>query len=197
MANYSDAFGTIKVEKIGKEFLEFLVAVQGENTDAYYTLVDRADISESMHAVDENNNLEMTFSTFGRWSYGSNIDGYLRGTWLQNYDKEAYNELIDALISNDGSVTVEYTDSDVAMGWMGTGKFTMVVSGGEVKFSDDWQEKTITVLGFSELYGYTEYEALERLHGDEVAEKFEKYLKECDDEPLSADKWLTLVYKEE
>lgn len=178
MANITDAFGTITVKKVGKEFLEFLNKVQGEDSQAYYTLVDREDIKGAVR--DKNNNLKFDFSTFGRWSYFSNLEGYLKGDWMNesNNDKKAYDKFIKAMIENNGLVKVEYTDSDSAMDWMGKGEFTMSVKNGKIQFTDNFNEQRVSIIGYAELYGYSEIEALDMLYGDEVSEAYQKYVEE-------------------
>src|SRR5690606_13981685 len=113
MANLSDAFGNIIVDKVGKEFLEFVNTVQ--RPDAYYVLVDNSDI-EGVEP-DENGDMSFDFCTPGRWSYENNLRGYLEGEWLKERpDKhvDAYDNLIKAIKEKNGRIIVEYKDSDTA-----------------------------------------------------------------------------------
>ena len=176
MANLSDAFGGIKVNKVGKEFLVFLNAVQGEKSEAYYTLVDPYDLSELK--ADDDGDITFDFSTSGRWSYSNNIEGYLQGKWLTErgeYDKKAYNKFIKALKTKKGSVIINYTDSDGGMNWMGTGQATLSA---DASFNNDFNEEVITVAGYAELCGYNEHEALDMLYGDEVVDAYNKYVED-------------------
>jgi hypothetical protein len=207
MANCSDAFGTIRVERVGREFLEFLTIVQGDDSDAYYTLVDREDIRSAK--PDKDGNLEFPFSTSGRWAYQNNIEGYLKGGWMNEGEKQgkAYSQFIAALKTKNGLVEIDYTDSDTAMDWMGTGGVSMSVEDGEVSFAEGFEEESITITGFAELQGESEEWALEYLYGEDVSEKYEKYLDDWREghkapefkgmEPASPDEWYTNEYKEE
>lgn len=138
MANLSDAYGTIRVHKVGKEFLRFLNRVQGEKSDAYYTLVDREDLNVE---ADENNNLELKFSTFGRWAYKNNIEGYLKERWLNSdVDKRAYARLLAVMVQKKGSIEIVYEDSDPALGWSEEGSFTMSIENGELAFTEETRD---------------------------------------------------------
>lgn len=205
MANLSDATGTITVERVGKEFLEYLNTVQGEKSDAYYTLVDRADLMDA--AADEKGNLSMMFSTFGRWDYGSNIQGYLQGTWMSEVeDKKAYNKFIKALKKKGGVVDIEYTDCDTAMDWMGSGGFRLHIEEGKVTFSEGFEEENITVIAYAKMSGISEIEAVEYLHGDDVANEYDKYVEDWkknntlvkgETEPAGPSEWYDNVYQGE
>lgn len=204
MANLSDAFGDVIIEKVGKEFLEFIYKVQGD--DAYYTLVDKYDVKDNV--PDKDGDLKFSFGTSGRWAYSNNVEGYLNGTWMGNNEKEkkAYAKFISALKKKNGSVTIEYTDSDTAMDWMGTGVATLSVIDGEVSFHDDFESETITISGYAKLNGDDEHWALEYIYGEEVGEEYDKYVekwkqeheyKKGDSEPAGPDEWFTNDYKPE
>ena len=206
MANLSDAFGTITVESVGQEFLDYLKAVQGSEEQAYYKLVE-LDQLENVKP-DEKGNLIIDFSTYGRWNYESNIKGYLLGEWANFTDdsdeKVAYNKLVDAIIEKKGVVDVDYTDSDGAMDWMGTGGFRLFAENGELHHASSFDEERITVSGYADMNGYSEIEALEMLYGDEVAEKYDKYVKEWkatheykegDSEPAGPSEWYDNEYQ--
>ena len=201
MANLSDAFGTVRVDGVGKEFLEFLDAVQGTEEKAYYKLVDIEDYREV--EPDEKNNLEFKFQTFGRWSYGANLEGYLRGEWMNGESRGAWEKLIDALRDSGGFIEVDYKDSDTAMDWMGDGVAVLRVSseyGGDIEFHDSFESENITLEKYAEQQGFTEYEALEYVYGDEVADKYKEY---CDAEeakgntPAKPDTWYESIYEDE
>lgn len=204
MANLSDAWGTIEVEKVGQEFLDFLEAVQGG--DAYYLLVE----SESLDGAkpDKDGNLSVDFSTSGRWSYTNNLEGYLGGQWMhEDESKEAYAKFIKALEKKDGRVSVEYTDSDVSMDWMGTGMAELIAHEGEPVLSGDFHDEEMSVAGFARLNGDDELWALSYLHGEEAGEAYDKYLEQWKKDhsgpkfegmnPSSPDEWYDNEYEEE
>lgn len=197
MANLSDAFGTITVEGIGAEFLEFLKAVQGTDQQAYYKLAEPEDFSNA--EPDEHNNVSFTFSTCGRWSYSNNIRGYLNGEWMER-NQDDYDRFVESLKKRNGIVHIEYTDSDSSMDWMGTGFATLHLSEDEVSLSEDFSEEPISVAGYMEMNGYDLREAMEILHGEEPADAYEKYIKKCKEEnkePVDVDEWYDEIYEEE
>lgn len=196
MANISDAFGTIKVSRVGKEFIEFLNTTQGEGTDAYYVLADVVDFAGV--EPDQNGDLSFTFSSFGRWSYGNNIEGYLNGTWMSSEkDKAAYNNLIEAMKKRGGGVEIEYSDSETGSNFMGTGVATLRIIDGETVLNNTFEEKPITIIDYAELNGYSEIEAISSIYGEDVADKYETFLQEfVGAKPPSADEWYENIYKE-
>lgn len=140
MANLSDAYGKITAEKCGKEFLEFLHSVQGEGTQAYYKLAEVDDFKGVI--VNSENTVSFGFSTFGRWQYLNNLEGFLEGKWLQDEnDKKAYLKFAGALVAKNGRVIVDYSDSDEAMGWKGEGVAVLEVVEGTLRFTDEFVEK--------------------------------------------------------
>lgn len=193
MANISDAFGDITVTKVGKEFLKFINEVQ---KDAYYLLCDSPD-----GVPDENGDISFPFGAGGRWSYENNIDGYLKGDWMSgDKEKKAYDKFIKALIKKEGSISIDYQDSDTSMDWMGDGVFEMTVKDGQVVFSQNFQSEGITLRRFAEVNGEDLYWALEYIYGDEVAEKYGEYedkLKKEGKEPVDPGVWYDTIYEEE
>lgn len=188
MANLSDAFGTIKVEQVAKEFIEFINAVQGDDSDAYYKLIEMENLK---NAKVDGDNLTLDFGIFGRWNYSSNIRGYLGGEWMLDKDyngkeincRKAYEKFIEAVKAKNGVVTVEYTDGDPAMDWMGTGTAVLSVVDGEVDLSEDFDEEDITLKRYAELYGYdNEIDAMESLWGDEPMSAYCDYLEKWEEE---------------
>lgn len=198
MANLSDAFGKIIVHKVAEEFVEFLNAVQGEGS--YYLLADRGDY-DNIELIDEDNSMEFQFSTAGRWAYNTNLEGYLEGKWLQDEERKPhYDKFIESLRAKGGSIVIEYYDSDTAMDWMGEGVATLEVVDGEVSLRDDFESTNITIKGFAEQQGESEYWALEYIYGDEVSDAYNKYAEECKEkgvEPVEAEKWFETIYEEE
>ena len=198
MANLSDAFGDIIVEKVGKEFIEYLKTVQGDD-QAYYLLVDMDQLERA--EVDEDGDLSLSFSTAGRWAYSNNIEGYLKGEWMHDDDKkEAYEKFSKALIAKNGVIDISYTDSDTAMDWMGTGNYRISVLDGALSISDSFEEERITLTGFAELQGEDAYWALGYIYGEEVCEVYDKYVDECKEkgvEPVEVDKWYDTIYESE
>lgn len=206
MANLSDGFGEITVEKVGKEFIEFLKAVQDD--DAYYRLVEYPEVDEL--EADDKGNLNFEFSASGRWAYSNNIEGYLNGTWMKNrkVEIEAYHKFIEVLKAKKGLVTVDYKDSDVAMDWMSEGTAELGVDDeGEIYFVDNSTDKDLTVADFAEQQGETEKWALGYLHGEEALEAYENYLEDWKSdhegpmykgmEPACADEWYDNEYEQE
>ncbi len=199
MANLSDAFGTVTVEKVGAEFVEFLEIAQGG--DAYYKLAEIENYEDIK--PDKNNDLEFDFSTMGRWAYYNNLEGYLEGNWMNNDEKtkKAHKKFLKALKTKDGCVTVEYTDSDLSMDWMGTGVAQLDKEG----FNDNFEGVDIVLAKFAKLYGYTELEAFEYLHGYEAMEAYDKYVEqwkkdhhfvEGGSEPAGPEEWYDNEYEE-
>ncbi len=195
MANISDGFGDVSVEKVGQELKEFLQLVQ---KDAYYLLFDDPDNIE----VDNNGNAEFKFGAGGRWNYEANLRGYLEGGWM-NSEKEnkAYNKFVRALKKKDGLVSIQYTDSDTSMDWMGTGRFDMYVDEEKtVQFEHDFEEENVTLERYAEINGESTHWALEYIYGDEVAAKYDKYVKKVKKqgkEVAEPEVWFSEIHKEE
>lgn len=192
MANISDGYGTITVEGVGQEFKEFLQTVQ---EGAYYLLVDDVENIEP----DSDGNVEFTFGAGGRWNYESNIRGYLEGEWMNGEKEEkAYKKFIRALKKKDGLVCVEYTDSDIGMDWMGSGRFDMYVDEDKtVQFSHEFEEEPVTIERYAEMNGETTRWALDYIYGDEVGEKYDEYVKETGKVAVEPEVWFNEIYKEE
>lgn len=217
MANLSDADIHITAEKVGKELVNYINA----NTDTDYAIVyGPIDLSE----VDENGDVDINSSSSGRWAYSNNLEGYFDAgrvkDWLgvnsdyeymkeefrdgykqkANANYEAYLALIEAIKRTGGRVDIEYTDCDPATGWMGDGTAMLELVDGEVVFSQDFNEEKLSIARFAEIQGESEYWALEYIHGDEVAEAYDKYLKQCkkeDTKPADVDTWYDEIYEEE
>lgn len=198
MANVSDAWGTVRVSKAGKEFIDFVKTVQGDN--AYYTLVDSVDGEEP----DEDNNLVFTFSAAGRWSYEDNLDGYLGGKWMrEDNDLKAYKKLINDLNRTGGSIEIEYSDSDMATCWMGNGVATLRAGeDGKAVYDNNFDSEDITVSGYADHEGITEFEALDCLYGSEVSEAYLKYVEKWKEEHKSTEglpepnEWYESIHEE-
>lgn len=202
MANLSDAWGDITVTNVGKEFVEFLNEVQGE--DAYYTLVDREDLKDVK--IDKDNNLKMPFSTYGRWAYDNNIEGYLNGTWMGEH-QEAYDKFIKAMKDKNGFVQIEYKDIEGGSEFMGAGVAELSVDEGEIMFNSNFEDMDYTVANLAELNGDSQYWALEYLYGDEVIVEYDKYVEKWHEDhkgdkfrgmnPASPGEWYENEYEEE
>lgn len=194
MANISDGYGDVIVERVGHELKEFLLEVQ---KDAYYILFDDVENMEP----DSDGDVEFTFGSGGRWNYESNLRGYLEGEWMTGEkEKKAYNKFIRAFKKKDGLISVEYKDSDTSMDWMGEGEYNMSVCEGEVIFEHDFQEEHVTLERFAEVNGYSPMEAIQYLYGDEVAVAYDEYTEKCDKEGkehLPPDVWYDTVYESE
>lgn len=177
MANLSDAFGQIEVKNVGKEFLEFITKVQ-EPDEVYYRLCEQENLENVK--PDKDNNVKFEFSTFGRWSYLSNAEGYLRGDWMNEpKDKIPYEKFMKAFREKNGSVLITYTDSDTGMDWMGSGTIHMFVDKkGEVKFTEGFYDEPVTIQSYARLYDLNEYDAVESLYGDEVTTAYDNYVDE-------------------
>lgn len=194
MANVSDGWGTFVIDKVGNEFKEFIEAVDGDS--AYYPLID-----DSSFEVDSEGDAEFLFAAGGRWNYGSNLEGYLGGTWMNgNKEKEAYDKFVKALKEKNGSVTVSYKDCDTAMDWMGEGEFKLFVDeDGNVDFYDNFNEQRITLESFAEFQGETIEWAAGYLYGDEVVGEYQDYESECikkGDEPVAINVWYDTIREE-
>lgn len=197
MANLSDAWGEIKVFRVGKEFLEFLNKVQGPDSSAYYTLVDPEDL-DGVEA-DEDNNLTMSFSTFGRWSYENNIEGYLDGKWMSN-DQEAYAEFIEAVKKNDGVIVIEYKDSEGGSQFMGEGVAVLKVLKGEVCLDTSFSDEEYTIGNFAKLQDESQEWALGYLYGEDTLDLYGKYIDTCEkanSKPVDPETWFETIYEGE
>lgn len=174
MANLSDAFGTIEIKRVGKEFIDFLNKVQ--NQDAYYLLASHCDY-EGVEP-DAEGSMSFKFSTSGRWSYSNNLEGYLKGEWMNDNGKlqEAYKEFTESVIAKKGVVTIDYADSDTAMDWMGYGSARLSCINDKINFFNSFNEEEFTLQAFAEMQDETELWALEYVYGEEVAEAYDKYL---------------------
>lgn len=191
MANVSDGYGDVRVDRVGQELKDFLTVVQD---GAYYYLFDDVENIE----VTPNGNAEFTFGSGGRWNYEANIRGYLEGEWMNGEkEKEAYDKFIDAFKKKNGKITIEYTDSDTAMDWMGEGIYQMSVEEGEIQYTHSFKEERITLERFAEQNGESLEWALEYIYGDEVAEAYAKYKKEKGELAVGADVWYDTIYEEE
>jgi len=194
MANISDGYGTVVVEKVGQELKDFLTVVQ---EGAYYLLFDDVENIE----VFDNGNAEFQFGAGGRWNYEANIRGYLEGDWMTGEkEKKAYNKFIRAFKKKDGLISIEYTDSDTAMDWMGEGQYNMSVCEKEIIFDHNFEERPVTLEDYAELNGYSMLEAIEYLYGDEVAGAYQDYEVECDQKgtkPVEPDVWYDTIYSKE
>lgn len=209
MANLSDAFGTIEVKKVGKEFLEYILKAQGDGANEAYYLLGFSECFKDAE-VDENGDVVIQFSAGGRWSYESNLDGYLKGEWL-NYSEDTeegrnFREFLRVFLEKEGSIHVEYSDSETGCDFMGTGEYDMYCENGEIKYSSNFDGGPVTIKGFAELQGETESWALAYIYGDEVADKYEEYVEqwkkdhnfvEGKEEPASPSEWYDNEYQEE
>jgi hypothetical protein len=211
MANLSDAFGTITVDRVGVEFLDFLRKVQGKEKDAYYKLVEIEDLNNAQPTP--NGNLKMDFNTFGRWNYFTNVEGYLGGNWMEANEyvpkshEVAYKKFVKAFNAKNGKITIKYTDSDSAMDWIGTGKVEVVPENGGVSISEAFKEDRMTMHNYCKLYNADLDEAIESLYGDDVAAAYEKYKAKqnanlptneiVERSPADFDEWLENEYEGE
>jgi hypothetical protein len=191
MANISDAWGDIEVQKVGQEFLDFLKVAQ---KDGYYLLVE----SESEFVPDSNGDLVLSFSTGGRWAYENNLNGYLGGEWMQEDEqKDAYAKLLEALKIKGGRITVDYKDCDTAMDWMGTGVYELYSEEGELVIANVFDSEAITLEKFAELQGETKEWALEYIYGDEIAQLWYDYVDKEGDKAKDVEYWYANIYEEE
>lgn len=191
MANLSDAYGKITVEKVAKEFVEYLNVAQGAG--AYYLLCE--DSQYKYANIDEDNSMSFAFSSFGRWNFGSNLEGYLDGNWMQSdEEKAAYNKFIEALTEKEGRVLVEYHDSDPAMGWMGEGVAQLEVVDGAIRFQEEFTDKELTISSFAKSHNSSQEWALEYIYGEEAAEEYDKYVKIAKN-PVTPEEWFNSIYE--
>lgn len=197
MANLSDAFGTITVEKVASEFLDY-AKIASKN---YYNLADSSDLESVV--PDDNNSASFSFSTFGRWSFCASLENYLdpAGIWHQDGDeKVAYERLSEALLKTNGQIVYEYTDSDSAMGWMGTGVAQLEVVDGELRYTDNFDEEDISIRGYADLTGNSIAESIDILYSYEASEAWVNYVEKCEKEgvkPADPDMWFNDIYEEE
>jgi len=194
MANISDGYGNVLVERVGHDLKEFLQVVQ---KDAYYELFDDID---NMNP-DSNGDVEFTFGAGGRWNYEANIRGYLEGEWMNGEaEQKAYNKFIRAFKKKDGLISIEYTDSDTSMDWMGEGEYNMSVCDGEIVFGHDFQEEHVTLERYAEQNGESTRWALEYIYGDEIAGQYDDYVAQCEKEgkePVEPENWYGVLSPQE
>ena len=191
MANISDAFGEINIEKVRQEFLDFLEVAQ---KDGYYLLAE----DTSGLKPDDEGDISFDFFAGGRWYFGNNLNGYLGGDWMNSKEQEeAYAKLLKALKDKDGRIEIDYTDSDTAMDWMGTGVYEMYYEDGELVQSENFEEESITLEKFAELHGQSKEWALEYIFGDEAINAWYDYTDKEGDKAKDIQYWLDKVYQEE
>lgn len=187
MANCSDAFGTITVRGVGREFLKYAKAVYATGG---YNLAEEGD----MEGVKPAKDLQFTFSTFGRWNFESNLESFLSpdGLWHKNYTDE-YEALCEAIKKTNGSIVYEYTDSDGANDWMGKGVAQLELVDGEIRFSKEFEEEQFTIEGYQELYEVNEFDAISQLYGEEVADAWTEYKNDHADADF--EDWYSNIYE--
>ena len=191
MANISDGYGDVTVERVGQDLKDFLAVVQ---KDAYYLLFDDFENIE----VDENGNAEFIFGAGGRWNYETNLRGYLEGEWMTGEkEKKAYNKFIRAFKKKDGLISVEYSDSDTSMDWMGSGEYNMSVCDGELLFEHDFNEEPVTIARYAEINGESTRWALEYIYGDEVSDEYDKYAEKAGKVAVTPEVWYDTIYEQE
>lgn len=191
MANISDGYGNVIVERVGQELKDFLQVVQ---KDAYYLLFDNV---ENMNP-DSDGDVEFTFGAGGRWNYEANLRGYLEGEWMNGEaEKKAYDKFIRAFKKKDGLISVAYTDSDVSTDWMGEGEFTMSMSDGDITFEHNFEDEPITIERYAEQNGETTRWALEYIYGDDVAELYDKYAEKEGLDAVEPEEWFADIYEQE
>lgn len=211
MANLSSAEVEITVEKVGKEFLDYVKATNEQAGD-YVIVYDG--FSEEL---DENGDLHIVGSSSGRWAYSNNLEGYFDQNrvkdwlgvnsdyaWLKDEAKKkeyleqsnkqygAYLKLVEAIKEKNGRVEINYTDCDPAMDWMGSGGAVLELQDGEVTFSHGFDEESLDVTAYAEMNDISITEAFEVVHGEEPAEKWSEYVKECEkkgEEPKDPQVW--------
>lgn len=205
MANISNAQVTISAEKVGKQLVEYINAVN--KSGAYYLIVDG---NPTLDMVDSEGNLNFESSAGGRWNYTNNLHGYFDSDdmWTLGDDaQEAYDKLCKAIIRRGGQVSVDFTDCDPATAWMGSGVAVLEEVDGEVVFSSNWEDEDYTVENFAAMQGEDVFWALGYMYGEEVGEAYEKYLEEWKKDhsgpefegmdPAGADEWYDNDYKEQ
>jgi len=211
MANLSDANVDIHAYKVGKELVEYINATK-EDTD--YVIVYE---SPSLTDVDKDGNIEILGGASGRWAYSNNLEGYfdvnrVRSwlgvgadySWLDDEKKKkeyasqankqykAFCKLIGAIKKTGGSVEINYTDCDPAMDWMGEGSALLEVMDDMVVFSQSFTEERLDIVKYADINDMSIYDAIDMLHGDEPADKYNTYTQECEKkgvEPKNAQQW--------
>lgn len=191
MANISDAFGEVTIEKVGQEFLDFLKIAQ---KDGYYLLVD----GDLDYAPDSDGDLSFDFSSGGRWAYANNLDGYLGGEWMNSdEEKEAHAKFLEAIEKKKGKITIDYTDGDMGLEWIGTGVYEIRAGDEGLVHSSGFEEEEATITTYMSLHNVPEEEAVEYIRGEEVAQAFTEYKEKEGDNAKDAEYWLENIYKED
>ena len=187
MANQSSADVVITAKaSIAKELFDYIKAVQ---TDSEYNIIneDAFDDIEKPEEIDTPPDPEaevyITGWATGRWSYGgSNLPGYFAGrlnddTW--RYEKAAhitFAKLVSAIKRKDGYFEIEYKDQEGGAGFIDLG--TMRID--KTNVDDDQPMISSETIDYSisnmmETFGYSEYEALDNMYGDEIADAWSDY----------------------
>lgn len=208
MANCSSAVVEISVDKVGKEFLEYVKTVG----DPEYHII--SDDLSSVEA-DENNNLYVEGWATGRWSYSNNLEGYFEPSrvaqwlgvgadysWVEEQEKRdqyareslesyiAYKKLSEAMVERDGKITIAYTDEEGGNGFISKGIATIQAVGGELTLTDDSETYDYNVVNGMEYLGYdTLEEAIEILHGDEALTAYKEARPEDQRSAEDFDEW--------
>lgn len=199
MANLSDAEVDIVADKVGQELLDYINTTNKDTID--YAIVYEG-FDEHVNA---NGDFVISGNSSGRWAYSNNLEGYFDAErvkqwlgvgddykWLEDEAKKkqyqtnaqeqyaAYLRLVAAIKKTGGRVEINYTDADPAMGWMSSGQAVLEVEDGEVVFSHHSESEDLDITKYADINGLSIYEALETLHGDEVADKWAEYEEMCE-----------------
>ncbi len=211
MANLSSAGVDIVVTNVGEEMLNYINVTNETPTD-YAIVYEGFDTH-----VNDNGDFVISGSSSGRWAYSNNLEGYFDSErvkgwlgvdtdykWLDDEAKRkeyteqsarqytAYLELVKAIKEKDGRVEINYTDCDPAMGWMSTGGAVLEYEDGEMVFMHSDESEELDITGYADQQGMDIEEAFELLHGEEPAEAWSKYVKQCKDkgvEPKDPQVW--------
>jgi len=181
MANQSSADVTITAQaSIAKELFDYIKAVQG---DSEYNIISEEAFDDVEIPTDPEAEVIISGWATGRWSYGNgNLPGYFAGrlnddTW--RYEKEShigYGKLVSAIKRKNGWFELEYKDQEGGSQFIDVGSMRIDkdnVDDNEPSVSSDTMD--YTVANMMDVFGYSEYEALDIMHGDEIADAWSEY----------------------
>ena len=168
MANITTAKVTIIAESVGAE-LQHLIDLAASST--YDVLSDGYTVTKSADT--------WTFEGWadGRWHYSNNVEGYFGNNsgWYGPDDTslDAFDVLKEAVASNGGRISFEWSDCDPSMGWItqGTAEFARVPKNEASDEQGRWEARLIdlyedeslefNLANFMSVFGLSKEEATE------------------------------------
>jgi len=181
MANQSSADVTITAQaSIAKELFDYIKAVQG---DSEYNIINEDAFDDVEIPADPEDEAIISGWATGRWSYGTgNLPGYFAGRLADEswrYEKEAhitFGKLVSAVKRKNGWFEIEYKDQEGGSQFIDIGSMRIDkdnVDDKEPSVTSDTMDYTVG--NMMDTFGYSEYEALDVMYGDEIADAWSEY----------------------